>query len=220
MAISTAEQASIIKLAVGMFNAAPGGYMGTLQDAFSAGGSSLVNLANTLANTPVFTGLNSSYTTNAPDAAFATAWVNNMVGDTATVANKDAAVNFVIALLGGGQSRGAVMNQVITLLDGIAYTDPNWGNASLLFDNRVSVATTYTITQGGTSTSIPTLQDVLHGTVWAAWEYFPTTAADTLLGTSGNDTFYLADPIVHLVGVTEMTAMSQTASDANAIFAL
>ncbi len=161
MAITSAQQTSIIKLAVGMFNAAPGGYMGTLQDVFVAGGSSLVNLANNLASTTAFTGLNSAYSTNGPDDVFARAWVNNLVGDTATVANKDAAVNFVTALLGGGQSRGAVMNQIITLLDGIAHTDSDWGNASLQFDNRVTVASFYTLTQSGSSTSLSTLQGII-----------------------------------------------------------
>lgn len=204
MPITSARQASIIKLTVGMFNAAPGGYMNILVDAFIANGSSLENLANTLANSSAFQGLSFAYSSSATNQEFATAFINNLVGDYAAQVDKAAAVSYISGLLTVGQSRGSVMNYIIDVLDGIPFTDVNWGAASNLFNNRVAVATAYTIDQGGSSTSLAALHntiasvDTTAASVTAAiaanssasgQTFTLTTSVDMLTGTSGDDTF-------------------------------
>ncbi|MBP6355053.1 MAG: FG-GAP repeat protein [Nitrosomonas sp.] len=88
--------------------------------------------------------------------------------------------------MASGQTLGAVINSGITLLDGVEHTDPAWGNAAALLDNRIEVSRYYSIEKGGSSTSLSTLQQVLAGvTADAATVATAKTAIDNLLNNSG-----------------------------------
>ncbi|MEQ1778028.1 MAG: integrin alpha [Nitrosomonas sp.] len=112
--------------------------------------------------------------------------IDNLVGDTVTADQKSAAVNFILVQMASGQTLGAVINSGITLLDGVEHTDPAWGNAAALLDNRIEVSRYYSIEKGGSSTSLSTLQQVLAGvTADAATVATAKTAIDNLLNNSG-----------------------------------
>ncbi|MBP6058863.1 MAG: FG-GAP repeat protein [Nitrosomonas sp.] len=51
----------------------------------------------------------------------------------------------------------------IITLDGIDHTDPVWGNAATLFDNRIEVSKYYSIDKAGSATNLTTLQQILTG---------------------------------------------------------
>jgi len=166
MAITAAQQQSIIKLVGGMFNAPPGGYMSELADYIDAGGT-IAQLAEVLTQTTAFKSA-SFYPTFLTSNQFAVKFIDNLMGSgttNVTQANKDLAVAYVESQIDAGVSRGAVMNTVINALDAASSSlDVNnaaYGTAAALFDNRVEVASYYTITKLGTATDVGALQNTI-----------------------------------------------------------
>ncbi len=87
--------------------------------------------------------------------------LDNLVGDTVSVATKAVGVGAVVDLLASGQSIGNVVALLITALDGIDHSDVTWGKAAALFDNRIEVAKYYSVDKAGAATDVGTLQQVL-----------------------------------------------------------
>lgn len=203
MALTATQQHEIYKIAVGLYNAAPGTvYMdelGTLLDT----GTSVPALYDLLANTPSFQIQDFDYGTASTNQQFATQFVETLVGDTATQIDKDWASDQLIGLLNAGSTRGAVMKVAIDALDAVDESDLIWGAAAAQFHNRIEVATFYTEQFNGSATDIGILQAALSGvtddqaTVDDAIAHIQQTGntfvltdqTDSLVGTGADDTF-------------------------------
>lgn len=203
MALTTAQQQGIIKTVVAMYNASVGV---TYMNMLAGYGSNVSALYNDLANSSSFQGLSFSFSNASTNNQFSTAFVNQLIGTSGqyvTAANHTAAIAYVEGLLNGGSTRGSAMMTTVDLLSSVATSDTNWGAAKSLLDNRVTVATDYTVTQSGNATSVTTLQGTistvtnLASSVTAAiatnlgasgQTFTLTTGVDTVTGGAGNDT--------------------------------
>lgn len=116
----------------------------------------------------------------------ATKIVDNLVGDTVTVDDKADAVGYILAQMASGQNFGVMVEWAITALADIDHTDPVWGNAAALFDNRIEVSQYYSIDKAGSATDLATLQQILTGiTADVATVAFAKAAIDDLLSNPG-----------------------------------
>lgn len=201
MALTTTERTNLIKLAVGMFNAAPGAtYLAELTVIYEANGRSLSTVANILSETPAYKALNPVFQTA---AEFATAFLTPLGLQANAVA-----VDFVTAKFNAGVSKGAIAVQALTALDGT--TDAAFADAKAILTNKTTVAEYYSVTKAVAQTNVGSLQQVIStvtkdaASVTAAQStidngvgsgsvFTLATTAETLTGTSGNDTFNSAD---------------------------
>lgn len=203
MALTSAERTSIINLVVGMFNAAPGAtYLGDLAGVFEANGRSLTRLALDLAQTTAYKSLNSPAQTT---AEFAAAFLTPLGLQANTMA-----LDFVTSRLTAGISKGEIVAQAVAALN--ATTSAEFADAKAILTNKTTVAEYYSVTKAVAQTSIASLQASIAtvtkdaATVTSAKAAIDTpsgsgtgatftlaTAAETLVGTVGDDTFNAAD---------------------------
>lgn len=121
----------------------------------------------------------------------ATKIIDNLVGDAATADDKAGAVDYILAQMASGQTFGQMVDWAIIALNGIDRTDPTWGNAAALFDNRIEVSRYYSVEKAGTASNLATLQQILTGiTSDVATVATAKAAVDNLLS---NPAFNLAD---------------------------
>jgi len=199
MALTTAERTNIIKLVVGMFNAAPGAtYLAELTVAFEANGRSLSNLAKDLATTPAYKAINLVFQTA---AEFATSFLTPL----GLQANTEA-IDFVTAKFNAGVSKGQIAYEAIVALN--ASTATEFADAKAIVNNKTTVAEYYSVTKNITQTNVATLQQVVStvtkdaasvtaantsidgsGAANAGSTFTLTTGIDVLNGSTGNDTF-------------------------------
>ncbi len=199
MALTTAERTNIIKLVVGMFNAAPGAtYLAELTVAFEANGRSLSNLAKDLATTPAYKAINPVFQTA---AEFATSFLTPLGLQANT-----AAIDFVTAKFNAGVSKGQIAYEAIVALN--ASTATEFADAKAIVNNKTTVAEYYSVTKNITQTNVATLQQVVStvtkdaasvtaantsidgsGAANAGSTFTLTTGIDVLNGSTGNDTF-------------------------------
>lgn len=81
----------------------------------------------------------------------------SLVADAAWQAGSD----WVAAQLNSGMSRAAVAKLATEAVAGVSSSDTNYGKAAAAFDNKVTVSEYYTLTVGGSSTSVTALAAVL-----------------------------------------------------------
>lgn len=207
MPLTAAQQQDIIKLGVGMFNASVGGFIGELATLLApptGTGLTTAQFYDALANTSAFKGLNFAYSAASTNAQFATFFAGQILGSTVT--DKAEAIAFITGLLDGGQTRGSAIKAAVDFLGAsTTLTDTKYGAAAQQFVNKVTVATDFTITKSGSSTTLSVLQATIASvtnvaaTVTAATtgntaviagetKVF-TTSLDVLTGGAGNDTF-------------------------------
>jgi|GEM_PF-686146 len=196
MALTTTERSDIIKLVVGMFNAAPGStYLSQFTVAYEANGRSLSNLAKDLAKTGAFLSINPVFQTG---SEFATSFLTPL----GLQANTEA-VAFIVARFNAGESKGQIALEALTALN--ASTAPAFANAKAILNNKTAVAENYSVAQNGSATALAALQSVVatvtadaasvtaaiavNAGVAAAGQTFSLTQGlDTITGTAGNDT--------------------------------
>jgi hypothetical protein len=197
MAITAAEQTSIVRLVVGMFNAAPGAtYLNTIASIFEANGHNLASLATTLSGTAAF---QSMYSNGMTSQQFATAFLTTL-----NLQNNQTANDFIVAKANSGESRGDIILDAINALETV--TSGTFLEARQILDNKTSVAIFFSVTQNNPDTNLADLQAVLNGvtsdantvtnveaalTAQAAigTTFTLTTADETLTGGAKNDTF-------------------------------
>ncbi|TXI20631.1 MAG: hypothetical protein E6Q62_00765 [Nitrosomonas sp.] len=141
------------------------------------------------------TGVLSAFPVSDPDwgkaalaynTANATKIVDNLVADTVSADGKSGAVDYIVAQQAAGQTFDQMIEWAIAALDGVDHADPVWGNAATLFDNRIEVSRYYSVEKSGSSSSLPTLQQVLAGvTADVATVATAKTAIDNLLNNPG-----------------------------------
>ena len=194
MAITTQERTNILKLTVGLFNAAPGAnYLSEFTSVFEANGHNLAALAGTLGTTGAFQSLYPNFQTA---SEFATKFLTTL-----GLQGNTEAVDFVTAKFNAGVPKAQIIFDALVALD--ASTSAEFAAAKAILDNKAAVAENYSVTLGASSTSLAALQGALANvtadpaSVTAAnaanaggnGQTFTLTAnVDNVPGTSGNDT--------------------------------
>ena len=175
------------QLIVGMFNAAAGGFKTNISTYISNMGANGVDAAANalLSQSPLgaqFLG-QSLYGSN---TAFSNAVVSSLLPglSASTMASVNEAVTGFWAL-NPSLTRSQLVVKLIEAVVAIPATDPLLGSAASSFNAKVALADAYT----GTSTDIAVLQTVVGTTPAAVTTYSLTTGVDTLVGSSGDDTF-------------------------------
>ncbi len=202
MAITAETRQDIMELAVAANGAAPGTTLLSELVAMSTSGSSLLDIANHLADSASF---KATYPTFQTASEFGTEFLNNLVPE-ASAAAKAEGVAIIEGMIAAGSSRGAIILEAATFLAALDESDASFGSSAALFNNRVEVATYHTITsEAADSWAIPasvTSSDDTVATakaaVDAALDTTPapvtmkldlTSGADTLAGGSSDDSF-------------------------------
>lgn len=194
MAITTQERTNILKLTVGLFNAAPGAnYLSEFTSVFEANGHNLAALAGTLGTTGAFQSLYPNFQTA---SEFATKFLTTL-----GLQGNTEAVDFVTAKFNAGVPKAQIIYDAVVALE--ASTSAEFAAAKAILDNKAAVAENYSVTLGASSTSLETLQGALANvtadpaSVTAAnaanaggngQTFMLTTGADNIVGTAGNDT--------------------------------
>ena len=170
--LSETQQRDILKVVVGMFDAATGTtYLDAAANVFLSfpTATALQDMTNAIANTSQFKGLYGSGLTN---EEFASKWVNAVLaGAVVSPADLAAGIALVTAELNTGSAlgkpqnvvRGEVMLKYINLLDSVDHANAAWGNAATMFDNEVDVSHYYTIDKHLSSLDVSELQGALNG---------------------------------------------------------
>jgi hypothetical protein len=203
MAITSTQQQLILKLTAGMFNASAGGYMTELSNMLVANNGNVQAMAVQLGNTAAFKSAYPSYLTGDQfaDNYLATVLSGYTAATAVSNTNFAWAKSWVAGKYNAGQSVGSIVYDVVSALDGVATTDATWGNSKKMLDNKTTAASTYTITNAGTSTDLTALKATVSSvtsdvaTVTAAASttttgstFTLTTGSDNITGTSSNDT--------------------------------
>ncbi len=122
----TEEQTQVIRLVQAMFNGAPNAsILEELSELLQNSGVSVLQLANWLADNPVFS--TEMYASSLNNAEFGTAFIENIVGSAATEENKAWAAAEAAKFLDAGMSRGQLISQVADALTETSATNPDWG---------------------------------------------------------------------------------------------
>ena len=202
MAITVEARTEIISLVVGMFGAAPGASVLSDLVAAKEAGSTIQQIATNLANTNEFKGIYPTFLTN---GEYATKVVNQLLGEASATAKADA-VAVLTAELNGGMSRVDGFIAAINFVANTASTNTAYGTSAAAFDNKVEVATYYSVEKQLSGSSLQALQNVVAAVTSSAatvttakasvdnvqnpgTTFTFTTGVDDLKGASGDDVF-------------------------------
>lgn len=155
MAITAAERTEMVRVVVGLFDAAPG--FKYLNDFIGYAGNP-AGLLNELVADPAFNVLYPVFLTN---QEFAARYVDSLVGDAASAAAKANVVDYFAAQLNAGASRADVIGEALVSLITMDQNDPTWGAAAKQFANKVVVAEYYSVEMRGMATEVGALQAVI-----------------------------------------------------------
>jgi hypothetical protein len=140
------------------FGAAPGGiYMDQLSEAYNAG-LSVKTIVNIFTTKSQFTG---TYPTSLSNGQLAEKLVTNIVKNSATTLNKNAAIKDITDALNYPLSVGDVIYNVFGNLANKSPTDPNWGGTALQLQKQTTVAKYLTEAMDYRTVDLPKLQSVL-----------------------------------------------------------
>jgi len=205
MAITAETRTDIIELVVAANNAAPGTALLSSLVAQYEGGASLADIATTLTTSAPFTTTYPSFQTA---TEFATEWLGNLVPEASAEAMAEG-ISVAVGMLNAGSSYGALILEAQTFLSALSESDASFGTSAAAFNNRVEVATYYTVTleQDGdadtlaglmvgitsddaTVTAANTSNSTAATTAASAGSTFAlTTGTDIVTGTAKNDVF-------------------------------
>lgn len=186
MAITSAQQSTLFKVFTGMFGAAPGGYYEELVSLTTANGPK--GMASILANSNLFKSL---YPTSVGvPSEFADAFLTNLLGasfKTANAANFESDKAWLASQI-IAQGVGNAVFDYLVILDGT--TNATYASAKTAWTDKVTNATTYTLTNAGSSKDITTLTNATTSAGTAVGQTFTLTeGVDTLVGTDKGDVF-------------------------------
>lgn len=193
MAVTATQQREFIKVGIGLYGAALGSNYLNLFAQVSEAGFSIGQIYNALMADP-FSQQANLYPLYLTNEQFAARLVSFATGGTLTGDAKSQAEALVLGKLNAapaGQAitvtRGEAAMYFVNLLDAAEATDPVFGAAAKLFDNRVTVASYYSVDKGLSSSSLSTLQTVVSG-VSSTTDVSTTAALDTVISNSGTVT--------------------------------
>ena len=221
MAITVEARTNIIGLVVGMFNAAPGASVLSDLVASYEAGSTIKQIAASLASTAEFKGIFPTFQTN---GEFATSVVSKLLAEASADAQAEA-VTVLTAALNDGMSRSDAFVEAITFVNATASTNATFGTSAAAFDNKVSVATFYSVDKVQSGSSLAALQEVvvdvtssaasvtaakalISGDAAAGTTFTFTTGQDKFTGESGNDTFEANVAVNPASGVAEIETLT------------
>jgi len=208
MALTPEQQQGIIKYAAGLFNASAGGYFTELAT-FVAAGNTPETMARALAGSTAFKNQGFAFSDGSTNDQFATAYLNQLLGNSVTANVMALAKTWFLNQINTVGRAQAVVN-AINAIAATETTDPDLGNARKQLDNKIAVASYYTIDLSGTSTDLSVLQSTVTNvtsttdvSTAAAMQaiidrtpaattgntYNLTTPAENITGTAHNDTF-------------------------------
>ncbi|MDY0036815.1 MAG: hypothetical protein RBS05_12975 [Zoogloea oleivorans] len=160
MSITATQRTELIKVTVGLFNAAPGA---VYLNAFVPFAGNTKGLVEALVSDPAFTAIYPAYST---EAEFIGKFIDTLIG-TATVGGSATTVAdakaWYAARLNAGETRAAIASEILTDLDATADNHAVWGAVAKQFDNKAAVAEYYSVVQGGSATGVTSLQAVVNG---------------------------------------------------------
>jgi len=200
MAVTAATRNSIIELAVTAYNAAPGtALLAELVEA-SEGGASLADLASWITASAEFKAI---YPTFQTATEFATEFLGNLVPEAPAAALAEG-IAVVESILNGGGTRADVILEAATYLAAVSESDASFGSSAALFNNKVEVATYYTVTLEQSASSASAIASVtsddasvvsakasadsVANPAPAGQSFTLTTGLDTVSGGAGDDT--------------------------------
>ena len=170
--ITTQERSNILKLVVGMFNAAPGAaYLNEFVGAYQAMGNSYVNLATALGNNGAFQQLYPNSLTNGEKA---TKFLSTLGLD-----KNQEAQEWVQAKLNAGENFGVVILQALEAI--LETKSPDFADAQNLLNNKAAVAEYYSVSKGQSSEDLGVLQGAV-ANVKADSDVSTPAAMDKLIG--------------------------------------
>jgi len=219
MAVTAATRSIIIELAVTAYNAAPGtALLSELVEA-SEGGASLADLASWITASAEFKAI---YPTFQTATEFATEFLGNLVPEAPAAALAEG-IAVVESILNGGGTRADVILEAATYLAALSESDASFGTSAALFNNKVEVATYYTVTLEQSASSASAIASVtsddasvvsakasadsVANPTPAGQSFTLTTGVDTLTGDAGDDSF-----IADNTGATAVTSTADSLS--------
>lgn len=154
------KQLEVIQTVVAMFKAAPGArYLSEFTAFIDNAAGSVRDLATILAQTEIFK--QALYPDTLSDHEFSSRFVKNTVNSLVSSENKAWAVSAIMNMLNAGANRGEVIHWAATALASVDRADSQWGAAAAQFNNKVEIASFYSVEQSGQATSLPVLQQVI-----------------------------------------------------------
>ena len=142
MAITAETRQDIMELAVAANNAAPGTTLLSELVALSTSGKTLLEIADSLADSASF---KATYPTFQTATEFATEFLGNLVPEASAAAVAEG-ITIIEGMLAAGDSRGKVILEAATYLAALDESNASFGTSAALFNHRVEVATYHTIT--------------------------------------------------------------------------
>lgn len=202
----TSYVADYMQACVGMFGIPAGGFTDTLEAYGAATDWNVESLYAAMLNSSIG---RSIFAPGVSNTTFATTLVGKLGGSLLADATEAAAIDVLKSLLDGGMSQAAVAMAAVEYVAALDTTDADFGAVAQQFQNRVTIANYYTFSSTTPSSTLSTLTAVLSGVtsttdvsdpgvyletvtdpgVTTGQTYTLTSGVDTLLGSTGNDTF-------------------------------
>jgi hypothetical protein len=150
MATTESEQSNIVKLVVGMFNAAPGSaVLAEIVNVFEANGHNYAGLASTLATTGAFASI---YSPALSSGEFAAAFLGTL-----GLGGNAAANEFVAFRAESGENRGLIILDALVAL--WSTSAPEFAQAKALLNDKTQAAVHDSITEASVAMAIAPLSD-------------------------------------------------------------
>lgn len=192
MAITAAQQTSILKIVAGLFNAAPGAtYLTSFANYMALPGATSLGLANALAADAAFTnGVMGGQVTVAAQVAklMANFGLTYAAAPVAGTADGDAQA-FFTGQINAGVGFGQIVDSAVTFLDGISAkqaagtaltaAETIYATTAQTLQNKALVAEHYSATLGTASGTLASLQTVLSGVTATTFAAGATSATVT-----------------------------------------
>jgi Ca2+-binding RTX toxin-like protein len=136
MAITTEQQIKILQLTQAMFNAAPGATFLAQFENSVAVGNTVANLAQTLSGAAAFFG--KTYSASLSSAQFADAFINDLVGSSASTADKAWATSYIVDKMAAGATQTSIISELTQALSSVSPENANWGAAATAYNTDVA----------------------------------------------------------------------------------
>ncbi len=131
MTLTAQQQTSILQLILAMFNTSPGAVNLKILGSQLLNDQSLVNLAQSLAESALFFGKN--YAALSP-VEFAATFVDDLFGDRVSTSNRTLIFDFIANQMAAGATQGELILELTSVFSSVPSADPNWGAAALHYN--------------------------------------------------------------------------------------
>jgi len=131
MARTIQQQTSILQLVLAMFNTSPGAANLRILSSQLTNDQSLVNLAQSLAESALFIGKDYA---GLSAAEFAATFVDDLFGDRVSTINKTLIFDFIANQMAIGVTQSELISELTGVFSSIPPSDPNWGKAALHYN--------------------------------------------------------------------------------------